>query len=320
MKSVLILFGGNSSEHEISCKSALNVIDNIDNELFKLHIVGIDKQGNWIECSKDNIIKKDWYDLKPIDNIMKYLNKIDIVFPLMHGKFGEDGKIQGMLDLFNIKYVGCKNEASMIGMDKNLSKIFFKSINIPQVPYIKYDNNLKEIEKLGYPLIIKPCNGGSSIGISKANKKQELKKAIKLALKYDKNIIVEKFINSREFECAVLEDKKIVVSNVGEIKYNNSFYDYEDKYINKVDLIIPADIDNELREKIRFYSKKIFTELKCNGMCRIDFLYDNENNVLYLNEINTIPGFTDISMFPMLMKDIGYSYKDLIKRLILSAK
>ena len=320
MKSVLILFGGNSSEHEISCKSALNVIDNIDIDLFNLYIIGIDKNGNWIECNKDNIIKKDWYNLKPIDNIKDYFKKIDIVFPIMHGKFGEDGKIQGMLDLFNIKYVGCKSVASMIGMDKNLSKIFFKSINIPQIPYLKYDNNIEEIEKLGYPLIVKPCNGGSSIGISKANNKKELKKAIKFAGIYDKNIIVEKFITAKEFECAVLEDKKIVVSNVGEIKYNNDFYDYEDKYINKVELIIPANMEEELREKIRFYSKKVFTELNCNGMCRVDFLYDNENNKLYLNEINTIPGFTDISMYPMLLKDSGYSYKKLIKALILNAK
>ena len=317
---VLILFGGTSSEHEVSCKSVLNVIDNIDNDLFDYKLVGITKDNKWIECSKNNIVDNNWYNLNEIDNIISYLKQYDIIFPILHGKDGEDGKLQGMLDLFNIKYVGCKNEASMIGMDKNLSKIVFHSINIPQIPYLKYDNNIDDITNLGYPLIVKPCNGGSSIGITKVDNKEELEKAINVALVYDNNIIVEKFIKAREFECAVLEDKDIIISNVGEIKYNNDFYDYEDKYVNKVDLVIPADIDTNLKEEIKKYSKDIFTKLNCNGMCRVDFLYDIDNNKLYLNEINTIPGFTDISMYPMLMKNMGYSYKELITKLLTNAK
>lgn len=317
---VLILFGGTSSEHEVSCKSVLNVVDNIDDNLFDYKLVGITKDNKWIECNKNSIIDNSWYNLNEIDNIISYLKQYDIVFPILHGKNGEDGRLQGMLDLFNIKYVGCKNEASLIGMDKNLSKIFFHSINIPQVPYLKYDDNINDIIKLGFPLIVKPCNGGSSIGITKVDNKEELEKAINIALTYDNNIIVEKFIKSREFECAVLEDDNVVVSDIGEIKYNNAFYDYEDKYVNKVDLIIPADIDTNLKNEIQKYSKDIFTKLNCNGMCRIDFLYDTDNNKLYLNEINTIPGFTDISMYPMLMKNIGYSYKELITKLLINAK
>ena len=319
MKKVLILFGGNSEEHEISTKSVINVINNIDTHLFNIKIVGITKDNKWIECEINDIINKTWYKLKNINNIISYLKKFDIVLPIMHGKNVEDGKLEGLLDFFNIKYVGSKTEASVIGMDKYLSKIVFHSINIPQVPFVKWDNDLKEVIKLGFPLIVKPCNGGSSIGISKVFNKKELKKAIKLALKYDNNIIVEKFINAREFECAVLEDKKIVISDVGEIKYNNSFYDYEDKYINKVKTVIPAKINDKLRKEIQEYSKKVFTTLGCKNMCRVDFLYDIIDNKIYLNEVNTIPGFTDISMYPMLMKNMGYSYKKLITTLIKNA-
>ena len=223
---VLILFGGNSSEHEISCKSVLNIIENIDKDLFNIKVVGITKDNRWIECTKEDIENNKWYTLNNIDNIINYLKNFDIVFPIMHGKNVEDGKSQGMLDFFNINYVGSKTEASVIGMDKNLAKIVFSNLNIPQVPYIKYDNNIAEITKLGFPLIVKPCNGGSSIGISKVNDINELKTAIDEASIYDTNIIVEKFINSREFECAVLESDNLIISDVGEIKFNNSFYDY----------------------------------------------------------------------------------------------
>ena len=316
MNKVLILFGGNSSEHEISCKSVINVIENIDTNLFNFKVVGITKDNRWIECNKENIINNNWYLLKEIDNIIKYIKEFDVVLPVMHGIGGEDGKLQGMLELFDIKYVGSNMEVSAIGMNKYLSKIFFNSINIPQVPYIKYNNNLDDIINMGFPLIVKPCNGGSSIGINKVTNEKELKKAIEEALSYDKNIIVEKFIKAREFECAVLETDNILVSNIGEIKFNNSFYDYEDKYKNHVDIVIPADISEELKEKIKYYSKKIFTELGCKNLCRIDFLYDKDTEALYLNEINTLPGFTNISMYPMLIKNMGYTYKEIITMLL----
>lgn len=312
MKKVLILFGGNSTEHNISIKSVINIIDNIDTSIFKYQLVGITKDNKFIKCSRKNIINKSWYSKKHINNIIKYLSKFDLIFPILHGKNGEDGKLQGMLDLFNIKYVGCKNISSVIGMEKELSKIYFNSIGIPQIPYIKYNNNLDDIIKLGFPLIIKPCNGGSSIGISKANTKDELIKGINLAKKYDNNIIIEKFITARELECACFEDDKLIVTNPGEIIYNHDFYDYDDKYKNKVDLIIPAKIDNKIIDKIKFYSEYAFNKLGCKDMCRMDYLYDEINNKLYLNEINTIPGFTDISMYPLLLKDYGYSYKDII--------
>ena len=320
MDKVLFLFGGNSSEHEISCKSVINVIDNVDTEKYIYRVVGITKDGKWIECDKENIIDGTWYDMDEISNIIEYLKRYDVVFPVMHGKGGEDGKLQGLLETFGFRFVGCNSKASMIGMDKYLSKIFFNDVGIPQVSYIKYDNNINEIDKLGYPLIVKPCNGGSSIGINKVNNKEELADAINEALNYDNNIIVEKFIKSREFECAVLEDKEIIVSDIGEIKYNNDFYDYEDKYVNDVKLDIPAKVDDEVRKLIREYSRKVFKAINGNGLCRIDFLYDEENDKVYLNEINTLPGFTNISMYPMLMKEAGYSYNDLISTLIESTK
>ncbi len=320
MDKVLFLFGGNSSEHEISCKSIINVIDNIDTFKYLYRIVGITKDGKWIECDKENIVDNSWYDMEEISNIIEYLKRYDVIFPIMHGKGGEDGKLQGLFETFGFNFVGCSSTASMIGMNKYLSKIVFDSIGIPQVPYIKYDNNIDDIDKLGYPLIVKPCNGGSSIGINKVNNKDELIDAINKALEYDNNIIVEKFIKSREFECAVLEDEGLIISDVGEIIYNNDFYDYDDKYINEVKLDIPAKINDELRNKIRKYSKEVFKYINGKGLCRVDYLYDEDNDKLYLNEINTLPGFTDISMYPMLMKEAGYSYKDLISTLIESTK
>ena len=320
MDKVLFLFGGNSSEHEISCRSILNVIDNVDTDKYIYRVVGITRDNRWIECDRNNIVDNSWYDCENISNIIEYLKRYDVIFPIMHGKDGEDGKLQGLFELFNLNYVGCDSRASIIGMDKYLSKVIFKNIGIPQVPYIKYNNNIDEIEKLGYPLIIKPCNGGSSIGISKANNKDELIEGIDEALKYDNNIIVEKFVKSREFECAIIEDEDIKVSDIGEIIYNNEFYDYEDKYINEVKLNIPANINDEIKNIIKEYSIKAFEFIGGKGLCRIDFLYDEENKILYLNEINTMPGFTNISMYPMLMKDMGYTYKDLISTLIKSAK
>lgn len=320
MKKVLLIFGGNSKEHDISCKSILNIIDNIDKNKFICDYVGITKDNRWIKCSKQNIIKKNWYKKKEIKNIITFVKKYDVVFPIIHGTNGEDGRLQGLLELFNIKFVGCHTLSSAIGMDKEATKIYLNGLNIPQVPYIKYNNNLDEIMKLKFPLIVKPCNGGSSIGISKVNNKEELIKGINEALVYDKDIIVEKFIRSQELECSVMEGDKLIVSDIGEIKCNNEFYDYEDKYINNTKLIIPADISEKIRNKIKNYSFKIFKGIKGCGLCRIDFLYDLDNKKLYLNEINTMPGFTDISMYPMLIKNCGFSYQEIITNLINKAK
>lgn len=321
MKKVLIIFGGNSSEHKVSCISAKSIVNNIDSKLFKVTLCGISKDNIWyIYNDEFQTLDDNWLNKKiqKIDNIIQFLKEFDVVFPIIHGNNGEDGKLQGLFDLFDIKYVGSKTSASAVGMDKEMSKILFEHLKIKQVPYITVneDYSLKEIEKqISFPLIVKPANGGSSIGIKKANKKSELKKAIHEALKYDKKIIIEKFIKPRELEIAILQDKnKLIVSDVGEILPSNEFYDYKAKYKSDSKLIIPADIDNEISLKIKDYALKIFKNIDAKNYARIDFFL--EDNEIYINEINTIPGFTKDSMYPKLIMHTGISYKDLITKLI----
>lgn len=323
---VLLLFGGNSSEHEVSIASAKAILENIDYKKFKVTSVGITKKNKWL-IFEDKIknLNKNWASgkVKEISNIIEFLKSFDVVFPIIHGTNGEDGKLQGMLDIFNIKYVGSNTLASSVGMDKDISKKLFSSLNIPQIPYITIYNHpydIKQIEKeLSYPMIIKPANGGSSIGISKANTPKELKKAIKLASKYDNKIVVEKFIRARELECAVLEDKELIISDIGEIKPCHEFYDFEAKYKQNSITEINTDINNNIKAQIKEIAQLVFTSLGAKSLSRIDFLYDEQNNKLYLNEINTLPGFTKISMYPMLLTNDQFSYTDLITSLIKSA-
>ena len=264
-----------------------------------------------------------WKDsnILEIDNIINYLRKFDVVFPVMHGTNAEDGRMQGFLDLFDIKYVGCKTLSSALLMDKAITKLILKSLDIPSVPFKVIKDNYEIcdlIENIKFPMIVTPSNGGSSIGISKVNNKKELIKAIKLAKKYDDKLLVEKFINARELEVAVLKDNKnIICSNPGEIKSANEFYDYDAKYDNKDSYtLIPNDLPEDILKKIKEYSLRLFKSLDCFGLSRIDFFYDEENNALYLNEANTMPGFTTISMYPKLIESIGIEYKDLISILI----
>lgn len=328
IKKVLILFGGNSSEHYVSCKSCESIVSNIDDELFDYEIVGIDFDNTWYKFEDDLLFLNEgsWKEAKieKIDNIIDYVKQFDVVFPITHGKNGEDGKLQGMLELFGIPFVGCKTLASAICMDKEMSKIVFNDIKIKQVPYVTINKNynLKDIiDELGLPLIVKPANGGSSIGISKANNKRELNKAIKLAKKYDDKIIIEKFIKSRELEIAVLENKNnIICSMPGEIKSSNEFYDYEAKYVSDSSYTtIPGDLPENIVKTIKDYALKIFDKLNLKGYARIDFFYDEEKEQIYINEVNTIPGFTSISMYPKLIENEGINYTGLITILINNA-
>jgi len=320
---VLVLFGGSSSEHKVSVKSAKAILENIDYKKFKVSAVGISKKNEWfIYDDKTNLLDENWLKkkVKKIDNVINFIKTFDVVFPIIHGSTGEDGKLQGFLDLFNIKYIGSKTLASAVGMDKEFSKIIFEHLNIPQVPYIvitstKY--NVDEIEdKINYPMIIKPANGGSSIGINKANNRKELFKAIKQAKKYDNKIIIEKFIKARELECAVLESKDLIISDIGEIKSCNEFYDYKAKYEQNSETINQAQLPDDIIIQIKEYTKKAFIGINAKGLSRIDFFYDEENNQIYLNEINTLPGFTTISMYPALITAKNLSYTDLITTLI----
>ncbi|MBR6690311.1 MAG: D-alanine--D-alanine ligase [Bacilli bacterium] len=318
MKNVLILFGGNSFEHVISCKSVNFIINNIDTNKFNYKLVGIDYDNEWYEVTNIDIIDENWFtkDLNKIVNIIEYAKKFDIVFPMIHGNTLEDGKLQSMFELYNIKYVGCDSYSSIICYDKLLTKLFLEKYSIPQVPYVIYNKNTN-INNIEYPVIVKPCKCGSSLGINVAKNKKELKKYIKKALKYDSNIIIEKFIkNNRELECAILQDnKKLIVSDIGEIINNGSWYDFDAKYVNQNNTII-SNIDKNLKEEIKNYSKNIFNIMKCKGLSRIDYIYDLDDKKLYFNEINTMPGFTEISMFPKLINNTGIEFKDIITKLL----
>lgn len=317
MKKVLILFGGNSYEHDISCMSVNYIKDNIDTKLFDYKVVGISKQNEWFITNKNNHINENWIENtnNKINNIIDFIKKFDIVFPIIHGNTCEDGKLQGLFELYNIKYVGCNSYSSLISYDKLLTKLILEKYNIPQVPYIVY--NKENINNIEYPVIIKPCKCGSSIGISIANNKKELLKGIKLAKRYDNNILIEKYLtNKMELECAILQKKnKLIISDIGEIMNGDTWYDFDSKYKNKTETMI-SNIDVNIKKNIQKHSKKIFEVLECKDMARIDFFYDIKNKRLYFNEINTIPGFTDISMYPKLINNLGINSKKLLTILL----
>ena len=320
MKKILVIFGGNSYEHYISCLSAKTILTHIDRKKYDVSVVGITKDNKWYIFNDDiKILEKDWTkgNLIEIDNIVEYLKQFDKVFPIMHGNPEENGNIQGMLNMFDIPFVGTDLLGSIIGYDKDITKTICNKYDIPQVQYITLTTNkaLKNID-MDFPVIIKPSKCGSSIGINIANNIKELNAYVKEAFKYDDKVIVEKYIKSREFECAVLDDKKLKVSTVGEIKSANTFYDYEAKYESDSKLLIPAPIDKNLIKEIQELSLKIFKILSLKDLSRIDFLYDYNNKKLYFNEVNTMPGFTNISMYPLLFNEEGISIKKLISILI----
>lgn len=314
----MILFGGNSYEHEISCMSVNFIKNNIDKKLFNFKLVGIDFNNEWFEIDNNINIDINWKDktTKKINNIIEYLKSFDKVFPIIHGNTGEDGKLQSLFELNNINFVGCNSFSSLICYDKLLTKLILEKYNISQVPYYIYNNslNLNDIE---FPVIVKPCKCGSSIGINVCNNKKELLKATKIAEKYDKNILIEKYLtNKLELECAVLKNKnKLYISDIGEIKNKDSWYDYNSKYINKTNTEI-SNINKKLKKEIKNISKYIFNILYCKDLSRIDFFYDLSTKKLYFNEINTIPGFTEISMFPKLINYLGINSKKLITLLL----
>ena len=320
-----IIYGGMSDEHEISIASANSIIKHLNKEKYKISKIYINKKGTWYE--KNN----------KIDNITSYLKNLDIVFPVLHGKYGEDGKIQGMLEMIKTPYVGCNVLASALAMDKIYAKIIFDNANIKQAKWIylkkenkKYIyvdetfnekkitlNNISNIieDKLKYPVFIKPSNQGSSIGISKVKNKKELKKALEYASKYDSKILIEETIIGKEIECAVLEGKTIIASTPGEIISDEEFYSYNSKYKNnKSKLIIPANLNKETMNMIKTIAIKAFKAISASDLARIDFFVNG--NEIYINEINTIPGFTQISMYPKLWEYEGIPFSKLLDKII----
>ncbi|MCI5984372.1 MAG: D-alanine--D-alanine ligase [Firmicutes bacterium] len=309
MEKITVIYGGKSFEHDISIRSYKSFVENI-NKKYQLSTIYVDKDGLWHENNK------------LMNNVVDFLKEQDVIFPLIHGNIGEDGKLQGLFETFDIKYVGSNTISSALAMDKAFCKIILDKYNIKQVPYVILNKKtkIKEItSKLNYPVIVKPANGGSSIGISIANNARELVKALSNAFKYDKKVVVEKFVKARELEVGVIENNGIICSSIGEIK-SQGFYDFDSKYIKDTEVIVNADLKKETKLKIKEYAREIFKILECSGFARVDFLYDEINEELYFNEINTIPGFTDISMFPKLFINDGYSYSEIIDILIKNAK
>ena len=306
MKRVLVLYGTGSYEHDISIKSAMTIKDNIDYSKYDVSFCYIDKNNKWF-CNN-----------KEIDNIINYLKGFDIIFPIIHGMYGEDGKLEGLFETFNIKYVGSNLESSIISYDKSITKMILEKYHIPQVPYFLIKKDSKKINKLSYPVIVKPARCGSSIGISVCNNHFEYKKALKKAFKYDTKVVVEKYIDIRELECSVIYDHDFKTGMIGEVVSSNQIYDYEAKYEKESKLIIPAKLDKKIVRDIKKYALKIAKILDIKNYARLDFMLDKDNNI-YFNEINTIPGFTNISMFLKLLENKNNTIKSIITSLLENA-
>ena len=309
-----VIYGGTSTEHEVSKMSANSVIENLDKNKYEIHEIFINKYGKWFEVKGEN--KEEIY------NLVWYLKELDVVFPVLHGLGGEDGTIQGLLEMFQVPYVGCGVLASSVGMDKVYTKAIFEKAKINQTPYIYIKKvDLKKITlKLKYPMFVKPSNSGSSVGVKKATNEEELKIAIENAGQYDNKILVEQGVIGREVECAVLDDKDVIASTVGEIVSAEEFYSFDAKYnIPDSKTIIPADIEEVQIEQIRKLAVKAFKAIDGKGLSRVDFFIENDTQNIFINEINTMPGFTKISMYPKLFEAVGIKYAELLDKLIKNA-
>lgn len=316
MKKIILLFGGDSAEHEVSCKSAKFILDNIDNKKYECIPIVIDNEGRWYFCKDTNPIMWKKSELKEVENIIETMKNCDVIFPIIHGTFGEDGRIQSLCELFDIKYVGCDSITSMLCMDKEYTKILANCNGIPIIPYkVITEKEIKQIKK--YPVVIKPANGGSSIGIGIAKNKKEAVNKYREAKKYDDKVIIEEFRTVRELEVGVLTDhKKCHISGIGEILTEGKFYDYNNKYIDSLNTSTIITIPRYIENDIYSYVEKLVSIFNIKGMARIDFFYVEHEKKVYFNEINTIPGFTEISMYPTLMKEAKFNYKKLITKLI----
>ena len=310
--------------------SAASVIRAVNKEKYELVYIGITKAGQWkiFEGTADEIEDGSWEKTAKDFNPGNIKEVIDFALPIIHGPYCEDGKLQGFLETMDIPYGGCGVLASSVAMDKLLAKDVFARNGLPICKHVgvmksEYEADpeaaIEKVEaELGYPNFVKPANLGSSVGISKASDRDGLKKAMELAFTYDKRLIVEEFINARELETAILGNAQPEAAEVGEILPSADFYDYEAKYLSggASKLCIPAQLDPEMREKIREYAVKAYSAIDGEGFSRVDFFIDRDTGKLYLNEINTIPGFTSISMFPKLWEAAGVKYQDTIERII----
>lgn len=358
-----VIFGGRSAEHEVSLVSAKAVLNAIDPEKYDVDLIGLTREGRWLSLGDAKLAAGNRPD--PLALMEKYANPknapelpgpsasktglaevnslggaanvrfsapVDVIFPVLHGPYGEDGTMQGFLEMANVPYVGCGVLASAIGMDKVTAREVFKQHGLPVLEYFAFKRRdwekdaetqaalLDRIEaEISYPNFVKPVNMGSSVGVSKARDRHELAAAIEMACHYDRKIMVEKALNPRELEVAVLGNDDPMASVVGEILISrkSDFYSYTAKYQdNEVGFTIPADIPPELSDRLRGMAVQAFLALDGAGMTRVDFFQDRASGEVYLNEVNTIPGFTPVSMYPMMWEKTGISYRELVDRLI----
>lgn len=364
-----VIFGGRSAEHEVSLTSAKAILKAIDPEKYDVALIGITREGRWLSLGDARLAAGNKPDpialmepfsspkagadttqtallpdpsalkrgLAEISNVggsasLQFGAPVDVIFPVLHGPYGEDGTMQGLLELANVPYVGCGVLASAVGMDKVTAREIFKQHGLPVLGYFalkrkdwEKDPETKEVlldrieAEMGYPNFVKPVNMGSSVGISKVRNRQELAEAINMACRYDRKIMVEKALNPRELEVAVLGNDDPIASVVGEIliSHKSDFYSYTAKYQDEeVGFTIPADIPTELSDRLRAMAVRAFEAVDCAGMTRVDFFQDRDTGEVYLNEVNTIPGFTPVSMYPMMWEKTGLSYRELVDRLI----
>ena len=344
---VVLLFGGMSSEHEVSRVSVGNFVNNIDREKYEVLTVGITKEGRWLytEATAAQMADGSWEELAgnmacvispdradhgmilftPEGHVEKV--HVDVVIPVLHGLWGEDGTVQGLLELAGIPYVGCGVLASAVCMDKAVANALFEANGVPHTRWLAADrweiqSDLEGVcegveKKLGWPVFVKPANAGSSVGISKVSSRDELKKAIDLALENDRKVVFEAFVDGQEVECAVIGSDPAVATRPGEILAGAEFYTYDDKYKNGVSqTVIPAHLPEAKLDEVKTYAAMAYTALNCEGLARCDFFVEHGTGRVLINEINTFPGFTSISMYPKLMEHEGLPVPQLIDRLI----
>jgi D-alanine-D-alanine ligase len=323
---VAVLFGGRSGEHEVSLNSAASVIHALDSQKYDLLPVYLDQQGNWFPHTTPDNAKSRKYGTAA-DPFQLLTQQVDVVFPVLHGTHGEDGTLQGLLEIMNVPYVGPGVVASATGMDEAIFKNVMRARGFPVLPWELVtagqlskspDEVLDHIESaLSYPIFTKPANLGSSVGISRCTTRSELLAGIEEARRYDRRIVVEQGIQPRELEVAVLGNDELEASTVGEIRPKQAFYSYAAKYLSgDSELLIPAPLEDHLSEQARSLAIGVYRAIDGAGMARVDLFLSPVNNQLYVNEINTIPGFTEISMFPKLWAASGIGYPELLDRLI----
>ena len=333
---LVVLFGGQSAEHEVSLVTARHVLAATDTDRYEVEPVAIQKDGRWtraddvaraLAAGPDGLpeaLPTSGTDTSPLPAVAGSPGERVVVFPLLHGPLGEDGTVQGLLELADVAYVGCGVLASALAMDKAKAKELFSANGIPQANHVAFHESEMEpalaariIDQLGLPVFVKPANMGSSVGVAKAGDPDELRAAIAGAASYDEWIVVEEAINGRELECAVLGNLEPRASLPGEIEPGAEFYDYDDKYHDgRAKLLIPAPLPDAVTAELRDMACRAFTALRCEGMARVDFFYEEGGRGLLVNEVNTIPGFTPISMYPQMWQATGLGYRELIDELI----